>query len=64
MHIPKVYHHLSRKKVLTMEWVDGESPSRLLDQSNSNSSSHGSALSVRDKTEAKRRLLDMVCIIA
>ncbi|XP_065870239.1 uncharacterized protein [Euphorbia lathyris] len=60
MRIPKVYCHLSGKKVLTMEWVDGESPSRLLDQSTSNSIGHGSAYSEREKIEAKRRLLDMV----
>ncbi|WCJ19349.1 Protein kinase superfamily protein [Euphorbia peplus] len=60
MRIPKVYYHLSGKRVLTMEWVDGESPSRLLDQSTSNSTGDGSAYSEREKIEAKRRLLDMV----
>ncbi|EEF29135.1 Ubiquinone biosynthesis protein coq-8, putative [Ricinus communis] len=60
MHVPKIYHHLTRKRVLTMEWVVGESPTDLLSISAGNAVDHGYAYSERQKTEAKRRLLDLV----
>lgn len=55
MYAPKIFPDLSRKRVLTMEWVVGESPTDLLSLSTS------SAYSERQKLEAKRRLLDLVC---
>ncbi|CAK7325487.1 unnamed protein product [Dovyalis caffra] len=54
MYAPKVFPHLSRKRVLTMDWVVGESPTDLLSLSTT------SAYSDRQKLEAKRRLLDLV----
>ncbi|XP_050209430.1 uncharacterized protein LOC126660133 [Mercurialis annua] len=60
MYIPKVYNHLTRKRVLTLEWVVGESSTDLLSLSAGNASDHGSSYSNRQKTEAKRRLLDLV----
>ncbi|KAJ9175588.1 hypothetical protein P3X46_014130 [Hevea brasiliensis] len=60
MHIPKVYHHLSRKRVLTMEWVVGENPTDLLSLSTCDTIDHDSAYSERHKIEAKRRLLELV----
>uniref|UniRef100_A0A5B7BW00 Protein kinase domain-containing protein n=1 Tax=Davidia involucrata TaxID=16924 RepID=A0A5B7BW00_DAVIN len=59
IHVPKVYPHLSRKRVLTMEWVVGENPSDLLSISTKESIDHGS-ISARRQSDAKRRLLDMV----
>lgn len=54
MYAPKIFPDLSRKRVLTLEWVVGESPTDLLSLSTS------SAYSERQKLEAKRRLLDLV----
>lgn len=58
--VPKVFHHLSQKRVLTMEWIAGENPSDLLFISTGNSTDHGSRYSERQQLDAKRRLLDMV----
>ncbi|XP_012086488.1 uncharacterized protein slr1919 isoform X2 [Jatropha curcas] len=60
MRIPKVYHHLSRKRVLTMEWVIGESPTDLLSLAAHNTVDHGAASSEGQKIEARRKLLDLV----
>ncbi|KAF9674863.1 hypothetical protein SADUNF_Sadunf10G0171200 [Salix dunnii] len=54
MYAPKIFPDLSRKRVLTMEWVVGDSPTDLLSLSTS------STYSERQKLEAKRRLLDLV----
>lgn len=54
MYAPKIFPDLSRKRVLTLEWVVGESPTDLLSLSTS------STYSERQKLEAKRRLLDLV----
>ncbi|KAJ6772949.1 PROTEIN KINASE SUPERFAMILY PROTEIN [Salix koriyanagi] len=54
MYAPKIFPDLSRKRVLTMEWVVGDSPTDLLSLSTS------STCSERQKLEAKRRLLDLV----
>ncbi|KAK9282959.1 hypothetical protein L1049_011184 [Liquidambar formosana] len=58
--VPKVFHHLSRKRVLTMEWIAGENPSDLLFVSTVKSIDHGSRYSERQQFDAKRRLLDLV----
>ncbi|XP_052199023.1 uncharacterized protein LOC127806070 isoform X2 [Diospyros lotus] len=58
--VPKVFHHLSRKRVLTMEWMDGESPRDLIDMSTTESIDHGSSYSKWQQNDAKRRLLDLV----
>lgn len=55
--VPKVYRHLSRNRVLTMEWISGDSPTDLLTISTGKPSP---AYSERQKVDAKRRLLDMV----
>ncbi|XP_022746301.1 uncharacterized protein LOC111296321 isoform X3 [Durio zibethinus] len=60
MQVPKVFQHLSRKRVLTMEWMVGESPTDLLSVTTSNSINHGSKYLERQKVDAKRRLLDLV----
>ncbi|KAJ0046307.1 hypothetical protein Pint_06067 [Pistacia integerrima] len=54
--VPKVFPHLTRKRVLTMEWMVGESPTDLLSISTGDSSTY----SERQKLEAKRCLLDLV----
>ncbi|KAL2526449.1 Protein kinase superfamily protein [Abeliophyllum distichum] len=45
IHVPKVFQHLSKKRVLTMEWMVGESPSDLL---------------LKSSEESKAKLLDLV----
>ncbi|KAI8563856.1 hypothetical protein RHMOL_Rhmol03G0141700 [Rhododendron molle] len=57
---PKVYQHLSRKRVLTMEWMAGESPRDLIDMSTTVSIGDGSDYSKRKQSDARRRLLDLV----
>ncbi|KAF8021902.1 hypothetical protein BT93_G2134 [Corymbia citriodora subsp. variegata] len=60
MGVPKVLEHLSRKRVLTMEWMVGESPTDLLEVSTSNALVGGYAYSEKQIFDAKRRLLDLV----
>ncbi|KAE8711965.1 TMEM115 protein [Hibiscus syriacus] len=60
MQVPKVFQHLTRKRVLTMEWMVGESPTDLLSVTMSNSIDHGSKYFERQKVDAKKRLLDLV----
>lgn len=59
--VPKVLRHLSGKRVLTMEWMVGDNPSDLISISSKELIDHGSKYSERQKSDAKRRLLDMVC---
>nr|XP_029145126.1 uncharacterized protein LOC112712589 isoform X2 [Arachis hypogaea] len=60
MRVPRVFHHLSRKRVLTMEWMVGESPTDLLSASTGTSARNVSEYAEKQKVDAKRRLLDMV----
>ncbi|CAN6479319.1 unnamed protein product [Victoria cruziana] len=55
--IPKVYRHLSRKRVLTMQWMDGKKPNELLSLSRC-LSNHGHL--EKQHLEARKDLLDMV----
>lgn len=34
--VPKVFDHLTKKRVLTMEWMSGENPKELLSMCNTN----------------------------
>lgn len=61
MYVPKVFPHLTRKRVLTMEWMVGESPTDLLSVTAGNTVGNVSEYSERQKLDAKRRLLDLVC---
>lgn len=61
MFVPKIFQQLSRKRVLTMEWIVGESPTDLLSVSAGSSIDNGSTYSERQRLDAKRRLLDLVC---
>ncbi|KAE7996938.1 hypothetical protein FH972_001614 [Carpinus fangiana] len=58
--VPKMFVHLTRKRVLTMEWIAGESPTDLLSVSTGNAVDDGSPYSGRQKLDAKKRLLDLV----
>ncbi|PQP92102.1 Aminoglycoside phosphotransferase [Prunus yedoensis var. nudiflora] len=60
MFVPKIFQQLSRKRVLTMEWIVGESPTDLLSVSAGSSIDNGSTYSERQRLDAKRRLLDLV----
>ncbi|OWM70178.1 hypothetical protein CDL15_Pgr026028 [Punica granatum] len=60
IHVPKVFKQLTRKRVLTMEWMVGESPTDLISVATGYSVERGSYYSEKQKHEAKRRLLDMV----
>ncbi|KAL3520688.1 hypothetical protein ACH5RR_018837 [Cinchona calisaya] len=57
--VPKVFRHLSRKRILTMEWMAGDSPRDLLFLSTETSDQHP-GYKERWQNEAKRRLLDLV----
>ncbi|XP_051191858.1 uncharacterized protein [Lolium perenne] len=57
--VPKILKQLTRKRVLTMEWVAGENPRELLSLSKG-ISGNTTALSEKQKLEAKGRLLDLV----
>lgn len=59
MLVPKVLKQLTRKRVLTMEWVAGENPKDLLSLSKGVSENFTQA-SDKQKLEAKSRLLDLV----
>ncbi|KAK4356035.1 hypothetical protein RND71_025006 [Anisodus tanguticus] len=58
--VPNVYQGLSGKRVLTMEWLVGESPTDLMMLSTENSAVHQSTQGEGCQSEAKRRLLDLV----
>lgn len=57
--VPKVFRHLSRKRVLTMEWMVGESPRDLLFLA-SESADQDSVHHEKRQMEARKRLLDLV----
>ncbi|CAN6239121.1 unnamed protein product [Urochloa humidicola] len=59
MLVPKVLKQLTRKRVLTMEWVSGENPKELLSLSQGVSEKVTEA-SEKQKLDAKSRLLDLV----
>ncbi|GAA0150599.1 hypothetical protein LIER_09510 [Lithospermum erythrorhizon] len=59
MRVPKVFPHLTRKRILTMEWIVGESPNELIlstEESVDNHLTH----TERHQTDGKRKLLDLV----
>lgn len=58
--VPKVFDHLTRKRVLTMEWMIGENPTDLLLASKGASTEQRSGYSKMQKFEAKQHLLDLV----
>lgn len=62
MAVPKVFRHLTRKKVLTVEWMAGESPSDLFLQAGGfgNEKIH---YSQKQQLETKTRLLDLVMLV-
>ncbi|XP_077227567.1 protein kinase superfamily protein [Tasmannia lanceolata] len=57
--VPRVFRHLTRRRVLTMEWVIGENPNELLSLSR-DSGHHSLGYSERQRLEAKTHLLDLV----
>lgn len=61
MCVPKVFQNLSGKRVLTMEWIVGESPTDLLNVSSGSSTDDSSTHTERQRLDSKRRLLDLVC---
>ena len=61
MRVPKVFQSLSGKRVLTMEWIVGESPTDLVSVSSGSSTDDSSTYTERQRLDSKRRLLDLVC---
>ncbi|KAL9687802.1 hypothetical protein QQ045_032209 [Rhodiola kirilowii] len=55
--VPIIYRNLSNRRVLTMEWIEGESPRDLLIQATGDASDTRSERQILD---ARRRLLDLV----
>lgn len=60
MSVPKVLPHLTQKRVLTMEWMVGESPSDLINLSSKNPAPKGEMYLDSEQSDARRRLLDLV----
>ncbi|KAL8166598.1 hypothetical protein V2J09_008097 [Rumex salicifolius] len=60
IYVPKVYPNLTRKRMLTMEWVVGENPNDLVLVSTGASVDCRPVYSDKQKFEAKQRLLDLV----
>ncbi|KAL8090448.1 hypothetical protein AgCh_039782 [Apium graveolens] len=60
MSVPKVLSHLTQKRVLTMEWMVGESPSDLIYLSSKNPAPKGENCIDREQNDARHRLLDLV----
>lgn len=60
MSVPKVLSHLTQKRVLTMEWMVGESPSDLIYLSSKSPAPKGENNIDREQNDARRRLLDLV----
>ncbi|KAK3035360.1 hypothetical protein RJ639_033644, partial [Escallonia herrerae] len=58
--VPKALPHLTRKRVLTMEWMDGDNPNDLISISNEELIDHGSKYPPSQIRDARRRLLDLV----
>ena len=58
--VPKVFPHLTGKRVLTMEWVVGENPNDLVLVSTRVKDDSWPAYSEQQRLEAKQRLLDLV----
>ncbi|XP_057523471.1 uncharacterized protein LOC130803282 isoform X1 [Amaranthus tricolor] len=57
--VPKIFQQLTRKKVLTMEWMFGENPNDLV-LASAQTKDNLSAYSEEQTIEAKKRLLDLV----
>lgn len=58
MRVPKVFPHLTRKRVLTMEWIAGESPNELI-LSTEESVDPGLTYREKHQTDGKRKLIDL-----
>ncbi|KAK3023168.1 hypothetical protein RJ639_043477 [Escallonia herrerae] len=58
--VPKALPHLTRKRVLTMEWMDGDNPNDLISISNEELIDHDSKYPASQIRDARRRLLDLV----
>ncbi|XP_071710350.1 uncharacterized protein [Rutidosis leptorrhynchoides] len=58
--VPKVYQHLTQKRVLTMEWMAGDNPKDLISICSSNNTENDSEYSDKQRVDAKRNLLDLV----
>nr|KAJ0188842.1 hypothetical protein LSAT_V11C900484490 [Lactuca sativa] len=57
--VPKVFDHLTKKRVLTMEWMSGENPKELLSMCNTNFEQE-LQYSEKQRIDAKRHLFDLV----
>jgi aarF domain-containing kinase len=63
MVVPRVFKELTAKRVLTMEWMVGENPTKLLSITKelpSNNTSH--YIDERKQLEARAHLLDLVFV--
>ncbi|KAI3508671.1 hypothetical protein L1887_23680 [Cichorium endivia] len=57
--VPKVFKNLTRKRVLTMEWMAGENPKELVSMCDNNYEQE-SQYSEKQRIDAKRHLFDLV----
>lgn len=63
MSVPKVLRHLTQKRVLTMEWMVGESPSDLIYLSSKTPAPKEANYLVKEQSDARQRLLDLVSMV-
>lgn len=63
VHVPKTLPHMTGRKVLVMEWLNGDRPFDLQSVAQGKAYSDGTFPSVEQQQEAKCRLLNMVCTL-
>nr|GEY50083.1 aminoglycoside phosphotransferase [Tanacetum cinerariifolium] len=59
--VPRVFQHLTQKRLLTMEWMAGENPKELLAKCNTNFENE-SQYSKKQRIDAKRHLFDLISL--
>lgn len=64
MYVPKTFPHMTRRKLLVMEWLKGDRPLDLQSVAQGLPYVDGTLPSQEVQEEARRRLLNMVCFLA
>ena len=63
LYVPKTLPHMTRRKVLVMEWLNGDRPFDLQNVAKGLPYENGTRPSLEVQQEARRRLLNMVLIL-
>lgn len=64
LYVPKTLSHMTRRKLLVMEWLNGDRPFDLQCVAEGLPYENGTLPSQEVQQEARRRLLNMVCILS